>query len=77
MLLKTIPLILGNYGFTSQLKTLGFETFEDFFGLDTNWDQCSEIDRIMQFKESIIKINEMDISKIQEFYLKNVLVINY
>lgn len=67
-LCKNIFLTLQCRGFTKLLKQHGIETFEDVFGLDENWDDCEELDRINRFISALEYINGLSIAKVARIY---------
>jgi hypothetical protein len=69
-LCKNIFLTLQCKGFTKLLKQNGIETFEDVFGLDENWDDCEELERINKFISALEYINGLSIAKIARIYNK-------
>jgi hypothetical protein len=69
-LCKNIFLTLQCRGFTKLLKQNGIETFEDVFGLDENWDDCEELERINKFISALEYINGLSIAKIARIYNK-------
>jgi hypothetical protein len=69
-LCKNIFLTLQCKGFTKLLKQNGIQTFEDVFGLDENWDDCEELERINKFTSALEYINGLSIAKIARIYNK-------
>jgi hypothetical protein len=69
-LCKNIFLTLQCKGFTKLLKQNGIQTFEDVFGLDENWDDCEELERINKFISALEYINGLSIAKIARIYNK-------
>jgi hypothetical protein len=67
-LCKNIFLTLQCKGFTKILKQNGIETFEDVFGLDENWDDCDELERINKFISALEYINGLSIAKVARIY---------
>jgi hypothetical protein len=67
-LCKNIFLTLQCKGFTKILKQNGIETFEDIFGLDENWDDCGELERINKFTSALEYINGLSIAKVARIY---------
>ena len=67
-LCKNIFLTLQCKGFTKILKQNGIETFEDVFGLDENWDDCDELERINKFVSALEYINGLSIAKVARIY---------
>jgi hypothetical protein len=67
-LCKNIFLTLQCKGFTKLLKQNGIETFEDVFGLDENWDDCEELERINKFILALEYINRLSIAKVARIY---------
>ena len=65
---KNIFLVLQNDNIQKLLRDIGFKTFEDIFELPTDWDIKSETDKITQFTNSIMYINELKIEDVKQLY---------
>ena len=74
-LTKCIPIILPNENkIISEIKSMGFYIFNDFFGLEESSD---ELENLNAFIKTINKINKLEISEIKEIYNKNISKIEY
>ena len=67
-LCKNIYLTLQCSGFTKMLNQNGIETFEDVFGLDNDWDNCGEIERIERFVSALEYINTLPKDEVIKIY---------
>ncbi len=67
-LCKNIYLTLQCSGFTKILNQNGIETFEDVFGLDNDWDNCDEIERIERFASALEYINTLPKDEVIKIY---------
>ena len=68
-LYKNIFLSLQCNGFNRALRNNGIQTFEDVFGLDTNWDEPkSETKRIETFVNALKRFNELSIEEVEHIY---------
>jgi hypothetical protein len=67
-LCKNIYLTLQCSGFTKMLNQNGIETFEDVFGLDNDWDNCGEIERIERFVSALDYINTLPKDEVIKIY---------
>jgi hypothetical protein len=67
---KNIFLVLQNDDIHYLLRGIGFKTFEDIFGLNTNWDGKSETDKIKKFTDSINYVNELPFDQVNRIYNK-------
>jgi len=68
-LCKNIFISLQCRGFNRALRNNGIETFEDVFGLDTNWDEnISETERIETFVNALKRFNELPIEEVEQIY---------
>jgi hypothetical protein len=67
-LLKTIPLLINVWGYNKALRSHGIQTFEDVFGLDENWDECGEVERMNKFITALENFNKLSIKEIEEIY---------
>ncbi len=67
-LCKNIYLTLQCSGFTKILNQNGIETFEDVFGLDNDWDNCGEIERIERFVSALEYINALPKDEVIKIY---------
>ncbi len=65
---KNIFLVLQCRGFNKRLKSLGIETFEDVFGLEVDWDDCDEIDRINIFYSKLKEFNTKSTEEIKTIF---------
>jgi hypothetical protein len=67
-LCKNIYLTLQCSGFTKILNQNGIKTFEDVFGLDNDWDNCGEIERIERFVSALEYINTLPKDEVIKIY---------
>jgi len=67
-LLKTIPLLINVWGYNKALRSHGIQTFEDVFGLDENWDECGEVERMNKFITALENFNKLSLEEIEEIY---------
>ncbi len=67
-LCKNIYLTLQCSGFTKILNQNGIETFEDVFGLESDWDDCGEIERIQRFISALEYINTLPKDAVIKIY---------
>ncbi len=67
---KNIFLVLQNDDIHYLLRGIGFKTFEDIFGLNTNWDGKSETDKIKKFTDSINYVNQLPFEQVNRIYNK-------
>jgi hypothetical protein len=67
-LCKNIFLTLQCNGFTKMLNQNGIKTFEDIFGLESDWDDCGEIERIERFVSALDYINTLPKDEVIKIY---------
>ena len=68
-LYKNIFLSLQCSGFNRALRNNGIDTFEDVFGLETDWDETqSETQRIETFVNALKRFNELSIEDVEQIY---------
>jgi hypothetical protein len=67
-LCKNIFLTLQCNGFTKMLNQNGINTFEDIFGLESDWDDCGEIERIERFVSALDYINTLPKDEVIKIY---------
>ena len=65
---KNIFLVLQNDDIHYLLRGIGFKTFEDIFGLTKNWDAKNETDKLEKFTDTIHRINQLPIEKVELLY---------
>ena len=65
---KNIFLVLQNDDIHYLLRGIGFKTFEDIFGLTKNWDAKNETDKLEKFTNTVHRINQLPIEKVNELY---------
>jgi hypothetical protein len=71
MLFKTIPLFLGVAGYNKALREHGIETFEDVFGLDIDWDECGETERVERFINTLDTFNKLSKDEMERIYFSD------
>jgi hypothetical protein len=67
-LLKTIPLLINVSGYNKALRSHGIQTFEDVFGLDENWDECDEVERMSKFITALENFNKLSLIEVENIY---------
>lgn len=67
-LLKTIPLLINVRGYNKALRSHGIQTFEDVFGLDENWDECGEVERMNKFITALENFNKLSLVEVENIY---------
>jgi hypothetical protein len=65
---KNIFLVLQNDDIHYLLREIGFKTFEDIFGLTKNWDAKNETDKLEKFTNTVHRINQLPIEKVELLY---------
>lgn len=67
-LLKTMSLLINIAGYNKALRLHGIQTFEDVFGLDENWDECGEVERMDKFITALENFNKLSLEQVEQIY---------
>jgi hypothetical protein len=67
-LFKSLSLLIKENGYNKALRSHGIQTFEDVFGLDANWDECGEVERMNKFVGAIDKFSKLSLKEVETIY---------